>query len=44
MFTATFTMQIVDGKVDRVWRNAADMQRLFQLGARILPPEEPTAA
>ena len=44
VFTATFTMQIVDGKVDRVWRNGADLQRLFQLGARILPPEEPAAA
>ena len=38
MFTATFTMQIVDGLVARIWRNAADLQRLFQLGARILPP------
>ena len=44
VFTATFTMQVVDGKVDRVWRNGADLQRLFQLGARILPPEEPAAA
>jgi hypothetical protein len=43
VFTATFTMQIVDGKITRTWRNAADLQRLFQLGARILPPE-PTAA
>jgi predicted ester cyclase len=39
VFTATFTMQIVDGRIARVWRNAADLQRLFQLGARILPPE-----
>jgi SnoaL-like domain len=38
VFTATFTMQIVDGLVARIWRNAADLQRLFQLGARILPP------
>jgi predicted ester cyclase len=37
-FTATFTMQIADGLVARIWRNAADLQRLFQLGARILPP------
>ena len=44
VFTATFTMQVVDGKVDRVWRNGADLQRLFQLGARILPPAEPAAA
>jgi len=28
----------VDGLVARIWRNAADLQRLFQLGARILPP------
>jgi ketosteroid isomerase-like protein len=41
VFTATFTMQIVDGKVARTWRNAADLQRLLQLGARILPPENP---
>ena len=38
VFTATFTMQIVDGRIARTWRNAADLQRLFQLGARILPP------
>ena len=38
VFTATFTMQIVDGLVARIWRNAADLQRLLQLGARILPP------
>ena len=38
VFTATFTMQIVDGRIDRTWRNAADLQRLLQLGARILPP------
>ncbi|HSU12398.1 MAG TPA: nuclear transport factor 2 family protein [Pseudonocardia sp.] len=38
VFTATFTMQIADGLVARIWRNAADLQRLFQLGARILPP------
>jgi predicted ester cyclase len=38
VFTATFTMQIADGLVAQIWRNAADLQRLFQLGARILPP------
>ena len=38
VFTATFTMQIVDGRIARIWRNAADLQRLIQLGARILPP------
>jgi SnoaL-like domain len=41
VFTATFTMQIVDGRVTRTWRNAADLQRLLQLGARILPPATP---
>ena len=38
VFTATFTMQIVDGLIVRTWRNAADLQRLLQLGARIVPP------
>lgn len=38
VFTATFVMQIVDGRIHRTWRNAADLQRLFQLGARIVPP------
>jgi hypothetical protein len=37
VFTATFTFQILDGLVARTWRNAADLQRLLQLGARILP-------
>jgi len=40
VFTATFTMQITDGLVCRTWRNAADLERLLQLGARILPPVE----
>ena len=40
VFTATFVFRVVDGRIDRVWRNAADLQRLLQLGARILPPEE----
>jgi ketosteroid isomerase-like protein len=39
VFTATFTFQIADGRILRTWRNAADLQRLLQLGARILPPE-----
>ena len=42
VFTATFTMQIVDGLITKTWRNAADLQRLFQLGARILPPAPPS--
>ena len=39
VFTATFFFRITDGKVSRVWRNAADLQRLLQLGARVLPPD-----
>jgi ketosteroid isomerase-like protein len=39
VFTATFVFQVVDGLIVRTWRNAADLQRLFQLGARVLPPE-----
>ena len=30
-------MQIVDGLIAKVWRNAADLQRLFQLGVRVPP-------
>jgi predicted ester cyclase len=41
VFTATFTMQILDGLIVRTWRNAADVQRLLQLGARLLPPAPP---
>jgi hypothetical protein len=40
-FTATFILQITDGLVVRTWRNAADLQRLLQLGARVLPPATP---
>jgi len=39
VFSATFILQFADGLVINTWRNAADLQRLFQLGARILPPE-----
>lgn len=38
VFTATFTFQIADGLVQRMWRNADDLGRMVQLGARILPP------
>ena len=38
VFTATFIFEIRDGLVVRTWRNAADLQRLLQLGARLLPP------
>lgn len=37
-FTATFTFQIAGGKVLRTWRNADDLGRLLQLGARITAP------
>jgi hypothetical protein len=40
VFSATFILQFADGLVINTWRNAADLQRLFQLGARILPPAE----
>ena len=38
-FTATFIFRISDGLVHEVWRNADDLGRVLQLGARILPPE-----
>lgn len=34
-FTATFIHQIIDGKIVETWRNANDLGRLLQLGARI---------
>jgi predicted ester cyclase len=39
-FTATFIHRIADGKVLETWRNADDLGRLLQLGARIEPPEQ----
>jgi ketosteroid isomerase-like protein len=33
-----FIFQFADGLAVRTWRNAADLQRLLQLGARIVPP------
>jgi len=41
VFTATFILQITDGLVVWTWRNAADLQRHMQLGARIVPPASP---
>lgn len=35
-FTATFIHQIVDGKIVETWRNADDLGRLLQLGARVV--------
>lgn len=36
-FAAIFIHSIVDGKIIETWRNADDLGRLFQLGARIEP-------
>jgi ketosteroid isomerase-like protein len=36
-FTATFIHRIADGKIQETWRNADDLGRLFQLGARLVP-------
>lgn len=36
-FTATFIHSIADGKIIETWRNADDLGRLFQLGAKIEP-------
>jgi hypothetical protein len=38
IFTATFIFQIADGQVLETWRNADDLGRVLQLGARIEPP------
>jgi hypothetical protein len=38
VFTATFTFRISDGLVHDIWRNADDLGRLLQLGARIAGP------
>ena len=36
-FTATFIHWIADGKIVETWRNADDLGRVLQLGARIEP-------
>ncbi len=36
-FTATFIHYITDGKIIETWRNADDLGRVLQLGARIEP-------
>jgi predicted ester cyclase len=38
VFAAMFIFQFADGLAVRTWRNAPDLQRLLQLGARIVPP------
>lgn len=37
VFSAMFILRIRDGKVAQTWRNADDLGRLLQLGARIVP-------
>lgn len=36
-FSAMFIHKIVDGKIAETWRNANDLGRLLQLGAKIVP-------
>ena len=36
-FSAMFMHKIIDGKIAETWRNADDLGRLLQLGARIEP-------
>ena len=36
-FSATFIHRIADGKIQETWRNADDLGRVIQLGARIIP-------
>jgi predicted SnoaL-like aldol condensation-catalyzing enzyme len=40
-FSATFIFRIVDGQVHEIWRNADDLGRVLQLGARIEPAGAP---
>ena len=37
VFSATFIFRIAGGLVQETWRNADDLGRLFQLGAKIVP-------
>src|SRR5262249_1098076 len=37
IFTATFILRIASGKVLETWRNADDLGRVLQLGARVMP-------
>lgn len=37
VFSATFMHRIVKGKIQETWRNADDLGRVIQLGARIIP-------
>lgn len=40
-FTAMFIFHIVHGKVQETWRNADDLGRVLQLGARLVPGTPP---
>lgn len=42
VFTATFIHRIADGRIQQTWRNADDLGRLLQLGARLEPGPAPT--
>ena len=37
IFSAMFIHQIVNGKIEKTWRNADDLGRLLQIGALICP-------
>ncbi len=39
VLTATFIFRVADGLIAETWRNADDLGRLLQLGARIEPGE-----
>jgi hypothetical protein len=41
VFACTFIFLIVDGLIQETWRNADDLGRLLQIGARLMPPLEP---
>jgi hypothetical protein len=40
-FTAMFFFRFAAGRAVATWRNAADLQRLLQLGAQVVPPAGP---
>lgn len=40
VFTATFIHRIVDGRIEETWRNADDLGRVLQLGARIVAAQK----
>ena len=42
-FSSTFTFRVEDGQVQEIWRNADDLGRLLQLGARLVPGQTESA-